>query len=237
MLQAPVKLIQLNESIRVWYITTGNTTPIWTTATVSIDIPIIHNWTGKFATGSDGIRFDMVVLRGPGAVGDQKFKTTSTFQNETTRHEIEDLVRRCEWKTLEKRLLNRLTFGTAGLRGVMCAGFYAMNDLVVIQSAQGLLKYILQCYPNDVDRNGGIVLGYDGRYNSKRLVGMDGFPSVILPLFNFRFLTHRFAELTACVFLNAGVPVLLFSQMVATPFIPFTILEKKCLAGVHFPLR
>lgn len=130
-------------------------------------------------------------------------------KNETTRHEIEDLVRRCEWKTLEKRLLNRLTFGTAGLRGVMCAGFYAMNDLVVIQSAQGLLKYILQCYPNDVDRNGGIVLGYDGRYNSK-----------------------RFAELTACVFLNAGVPVLLFSQMVATPFIPFTILEKKCLAGV-----
>lgn len=52
-------------------------------------------------------------------------------------------------------------------------------------------------------------------------------------LFKFRF-PNRFAELTACVFLNAGVPVLLFSQMVATPFIPFTILEKKCLAGVKY---
>lgn len=66
--------------------------------------------------------------------------------------------------------MNRLTFGTAGLRGVMYAGFYAMNDLVVIQSAQGLLKYILKCYPNEEDRQNGIVVGYDGRYNSKRLV-------------------------------------------------------------------
>lgn len=80
------------------------------------------------------------------------------------------MVQQCEWKTLEKRLLKRLTFGTAGLRGVMCAGFYAMNDLVVIQSAQGLLKYIIQCFPNEEDRKGGIVLGYDGRYNSKRSV-------------------------------------------------------------------
>lgn len=64
--------------------------------------------------------------------------------------------------------MGRLNFGTAGLRGVMYAGFYAMNDLVVIQSAQGLLKYILQCYPDEKDRKGGIVIGYDGRYNSKR---------------------------------------------------------------------
>lgn len=53
-------------------------------------------------------------------------------------------------------------------RGVMHAGFYAMNDLVVIQSAQGLLKYIIQCYPNEKDREVGFVIGYDGRYNSKR---------------------------------------------------------------------
>lgn len=65
--------------------------------------------------------------------------------------------------------MKRLNFGTAGLRGVMYAGFYAMNDLVVIQSAQGLLQYIIQCNPNEKDRETGIVIGYDGRYNSKRL--------------------------------------------------------------------
>lgn len=69
---------------------------------------------------------------------------------------------------LRKRLTTRLAFGTAGLRGVMQAGFNAMNDLVVIQSAQGLLQYVLKCFPDAHDRSNGIVLGYDGRYNSKR---------------------------------------------------------------------
>lgn len=105
--------------------------------------------------------------------------------------------------------MTRLTFGTAGLRGVMQAGFNAMNHLVVIQSAQGLLQYVLKSFPEKVDRAGGIVLGYDGRYNSK-----------------------TFAQLTASVFLNAGIPVWLYSEMVATPFIPFAISEKKCMAGV-----
>lgn len=66
--------------------------------------------------------------------------------------------------------MNRLEFGTAGLRGVMQAGFNSMNDLVIIQSAQGLCQYILKCYPSTEDRERGIVLGYDGRYNSKRSV-------------------------------------------------------------------
>lgn len=43
---------------------------------------------------------------------------------------------------------------------------------------------------------------------------------------------RRFAELTAAVFLHAGVPVWLYSQMVATPFVPFAISEKGCMAGV-----
>lgn len=64
--------------------------------------------------------------------------------------------------------MTRLAFGTAGLRGVMQAGFNAMNDLVVIQAAQGLLQYVQKCFPDSNDRVNGIVLGYDGRYNSKR---------------------------------------------------------------------
>lgn len=65
-------------------------------------------------------------------------------------------------------LLTRLSFGTAGLRGVMQAGYNAMNDLVVIQTAQGLAKYIKKCFPSNDQQARGIVFGYDGRYNSKR---------------------------------------------------------------------
>jgi Phosphoglucomutase/phosphomannomutase, alpha/beta/alpha domain I len=61
-----------------------------------------------------------------------------------------------------------MEFGTAGLRGPMRAGFDSMNDLVIVQTGQGLVKYVKECYPDDVDHKRGIVLSYDGRYNSKR---------------------------------------------------------------------
>lgn len=130
-------------------------------------------------------------------------------RNNDTINEIKGLVEKSEWEILNKKLTNRLLFGTAGLRGPMQCGYNAMNDLVIIQTAQGLCNYILECFPNELDRSRGIILGYDGRYNSE-----------------------RFAKLTACIFINAGIPVYLYSEMVATPFVPFGIIEKKCLAGV-----
>lgn len=61
-----------------------------------------------------------------------------------------------------------MSFGTAGLRGPMQAGFDSMNDLVIIQTGQGLVEYLKTCYPSKEEQLRGIVLSYDGRYNSKR---------------------------------------------------------------------
>lgn len=63
----------------------------------------------------------------------------------------------------------------------------------------------------------GVVIGYDARYNSK-----------------------LFAELCSIVFLNNNFRVHLFGNYVATPFVPFAILELGCLAGImvtgcHYP--
>lgn len=87
-------------------------------------------------------------------------------QNEKTSGEIQDLVKTGDHATLSRLLLRRLQFGTAGLRGRMGAGFAQMNDLVVIQTAQGLLQYLLKTFPDTKQR--GIVIGYDGRHHSKR---------------------------------------------------------------------
>lgn len=130
-------------------------------------------------------------------------------KNEKTRNEIQSLVDAKDWSELKRRLLTRIAFGTAGLRGVMRAGFNSMNDLVIIQTAQGLSEYILKQFPNPEDHKRGVVFGYDGRHNSK-----------------------RFAELSACILINRGIKVHLFSKMVPTPFVPFTVLQLKCLAGV-----
>lgn len=130
-------------------------------------------------------------------------------RNHITHTEIRYLAAIKDWPELRKRLLNRVTFGTAGLRACMRSGFDAMNDLVVIQTAQGLCDYIRQQYKPVECKRQGVVIGYDGRHHSK-----------------------RFAELSAVVFMKQGVRVWLYSRMVCTPFVPFAIVQKGCLAGV-----
>lgn len=43
---------------------------------------------------------------------------------------------------------------------------------------------------------------------------------------------RSFAELSACIFLNEGIPVYLYGEMVPTPFVPFAISHMNLLAGV-----
>lgn len=91
----------------------------------------------------------------------------------------------------------------------MRAGFASMNDLVIIQTAQGLCEYVRQQYPDADAQQRGLVIGFDGRHNSR-----------------------RFARLTAAICIHAGLPVWLYSETVATPFVPFAIAQLNCLAGV-----
>uniref|UniRef100_A0A034WAS8 Phosphoglucomutase-2 n=1 Tax=Bactrocera dorsalis TaxID=27457 RepID=A0A034WAS8_BACDO len=128
---------------------------------------------------------------------------------EKTRNEILNLVQSNNWNQLKQVLLQRVEFGTAGLRGRMRAGFNGMNELVVVQAAQGLSTYMRTQFSESECRKRGIVFGFDGRHNSK-----------------------RFAELSSNIFVRAGFRVYLFRQMVLTPMIPFSIKHFKCLAGV-----
>ncbi|XP_065216435.1 phosphopentomutase [Planococcus citri] len=132
----------------------------------------------------------------------KKFNKSRQFDDEFVK-----LVEENDDKKLRRLFLSRLEFGTAGLRGRMGAGFACMNDVVVIQACQGLLEY-LQKVIKDLNTK-GVVIGYDGRYFSK-----------------------RFAQLTATIFLNAQVKVYLFPDVNPTPFVPFAIKLFKCAAGV-----
>lgn len=87
-------------------------------------------------------------------------------KNETTLKEVHLMIKNGNLQELKKLFLNRLEFGTAGLRSRMGPGFNQINDLVVIQTAQGLCEYLLTTF-NDTPSK-GIVVGYDGRYNSRR---------------------------------------------------------------------
>jgi len=111
---------------------------------------------------------------------------------------------------LKQHFYPRIAFGTAGLRSRMAPGYHHMNDLVILQTTQGFVRYIEETQGSDeAVKAKGVVIGYDGRHNSR-----------------------RFAELASTVFLNAGFKVHLFGKMVATPFIPYAVLHMKAAAGI-----
>ncbi len=62
--------------------------------------------------------------------------------NTETRSAVEALNAAGNVAELDKLLGERLQFGTAGLRGPMGPGYSRMNELVVLQTCQGLIRYI-----------------------------------------------------------------------------------------------
>ncbi|KAI8333695.1 hypothetical protein BC941DRAFT_434208 [Chlamydoabsidia padenii] len=128
-------------------------------------------------------------------------------KNETTRQEIANLQAANNTTELEKRLAQRIEFGTAGLRARMEAGFARMNDLTVLQASQGLAMYIEQNVKNAKTR--GVVIGHDHRHNS-----------------------DSFARLTAAAFIQRGFKVWYYHDLVHTPLVPYTIKKLNAAGGV-----
>lgn len=129
-------------------------------------------------------------------------------KNPETRQEVLDDIKQSKWEKLKKIMLHRQKFGTAGLRGRMGAGYMCMNDVVVLQTAQGLCSYVKKVC-NQKQLQNGVVVGFDGRYNSK-----------------------RFAELTTKVFISSSIPVHLFSTVCPTPLVSFATILYGATAGV-----
>lgn len=99
-----------------------------------------------------------------------------------------------------------LSFGTAGLRGIMAAGTNAMNVYTVAHATQGLADLI-----NSENRAGdGVVIAYDSRHNSK-----------------------LFASVTASVLCGNGIKTYLFDSLRPTPVLSFAVRYLRCAAGVN----
>lgn len=107
-------------------------------------------------------------------------------------------------KALEDRFYQELSFGTAGLRGVLGTGDNRMNVYTVRKATVGLTAY-LSSLPGEKT----VAIAYDSRLCSE-----------------------EFAKETARVLALGGIRVYLYSTLHSVPQLSFTILEKKCTAGV-----
>ncbi|XP_075055804.1 glucose 1,6-bisphosphate synthase [Mixophyes fleayi] len=139
--------------------------------------------------------------------------TQTLSANPKTRAQIETLLQDGKNKELRDRLCCRMSFGTAGLRSAMGAGFSKINDLTVIQTTQGMYHYLLRCFPDVKQR--GLVVGYDTRAQASSNCS-----------------SESLAKLAATVLLSRDVPVYLFSKYVPTPFVPYAVQRLRAVAGI-----
>jgi phosphomannomutase len=132
--------------------------------------------------------------------------------NPITKKYIEQQVLINNTTKLEQLFSSRIEFGTAGLRAEFGPGPMRMNDLVVIQTAQG----ICQCLDEqNIPKQAGFVIGYDHRFSPE-----------------WQCSSLSFALATAAVFISRGRKVYLFENFVATPLVPFAIQHLRAGGGV-----
>ena len=104
------------------------------------------------------------------------------------------------------RFTSYLSFGTAGLRGIMKTGMNAMNVHTVAYATQGLANLILK----EGRAADGVAIAYDSRNNSA-----------------------LFAKTSAQVLAAAGIKSYLFDDLRPTPELSFALREYGCVAGIN----
>ena len=128
----------------------------------------------------------------------------SSALNDAEKAELEAI--RGDRKEIEERFAKGLSFGTAGLRGVMKTGWNAMNVHTVAHATQGLANLIL----SENRAADGVAIAYDCRNNSA-----------------------EFARTAARVLAANGIRVYLFDALRPTPELSFALREMHCVAGIN----
>ena len=105
---------------------------------------------------------------------------------------------------IEELFCSNLTFGTAGMRGVMGVGSNRMNRYQVAKATQGYVNYLKKN-----NKKNAIVIGYDTRNNSK-----------------------EYAETAAKILLNNDIETKLFLKPVPVPVISYYIRENNLDGGI-----
>ncbi len=114
---------------------------------------------------------------------------------------------------IEGRFKAMLTFGTAGLRGIMKAGIANMNVYTVRYATQGFANLIIAKggqIGGDSKEGHGVAIAHDSRNNSR-----------------------LYAEEAAAVMAANGIKVYIFDDMRPTPELSFAVRETGAIAGIN----
>lgn len=131
------------------------------------------------------------------------------WRNEELPDNLKEELNRIEGDpaAIEDRFYQHLSFGTAGMRGVLGAGTNRMNLFTIRRAAEGLACYIES--KGEEAKKRGVVIAYDTRHFSK-----------------------AFAVETARVLGAHGVSTYVYKEPRPTPQLSFTVRALNAFAGV-----
>ena len=105
---------------------------------------------------------------------------------------------------INDRFYRDLEFGTGGLRGVIGAGTYRMNEHTVARATQGYSNYL-----NKAAKNPSVSIAYDSRNKS-----------------------DIFAKTAASVFAANGILVNIYKELMPTPSLSYAVRALNCDGGI-----
>lgn len=110
---------------------------------------------------------------------------------------------------LEDMFFSSLNFGTGGMRGILGAGTNRMNIYTIRKANDGLARYLLDRFGDQLRAKSGVCIAYDNRTMSK-----------------------EFAMESCRVLGFYGIRTYLFDNLRPTPELSFAVRYLQCLAGI-----
>lgn len=111
-------------------------------------------------------------------------------------------------EAIKDRFYAPLSFGTAGLRGILGTGLFRMNRFTVGAATQGLANLIISNGQETMKK--GVAIAYDSRHFS-----------------------DEFAKQAACILSANGINVKLYDELRPTPELSFAIRYYGTIAGIN----
>lgn len=136
-------------------------------------------------------------------MSDYKYQYNLWLQNITDEQMRAELASMGE-QEIEEAFSGKLSFGTAGLRGVMTLGTNRMNVYTVYRATEGLARYM------DAHKMTKCAITYDSRNNSR-----------------------LFSEISAATLASHGIKVYITKECMPTPYLSYMVRELGCDIGVN----
>jgi len=108
---------------------------------------------------------------------------------------------------IKKSFYDNLSFGTAGMRGIMGAGTNKLNIYTIRKATLGYANYLINIYKENIKN--GVVIGHDNRLNSR-----------------------KFCLDCASLLSSKGIKVYIFDDLRPTPEISYAIRKLNAIGGI-----